>query len=365
MDWFKPLVENCSLHEKFRYIMKEPGYIAEKKIIEDWIKDFNLKDGEYKTVKEFQTTFHSVFWELYITQIIKNCDGTIDPGCASPDFLMRKGDEKVWIEAVVANSGQGRPEESSRTREDCFGDNDINKIMDESIVRFANSFLSKFHKYKTKYKDKIGDTPFVIAISDFSQPQYGQGFYYPPLAALYNSYFDPEDKKDLLIYSQDDHEDNEYKYIEEIPKYNIDGAPIPLGFFNDPTYEDVSGVLYSCTLTLGKLTSLCEKYDSPIKFISDLFVGKRVVGINRDDTTIFSFKQDEANESLADGLFYFHNPHAKIKIENDFFEQKGITFFDFDENDLMIKISPYQIMGILKRRYCIYEKDIEKYIAPV
>lgn len=243
----------------------------------------------------------------------------------SPDFLLEHKEKgnKYAIEAVIANfSKENIGCEQYRSTEDVYGDHDIYKIIEDSIPRITNAIDSKSKLYQEKYskKEDIRSIPYIIALHDYSQINYGQVSFYSMLCVLYNAMYDPEDKLDLKILCEDNF-NTEYKYREYFIKQN--GSEIHMGLFGDDKYSHVSGVLFSHTLSLGKLTSLCEKHFPFDKFI----VTERLSGIE-----MLRYSNSEPDETIVDGLFLFINPFAKNSIDIDSFISEGMTIISYDED---------------------------------
>lgn len=69
---------------------------------------------------------------------------------------------------------------------------DFYDVLDEAIVRDSNAITSKYKKYKNEYSkcDWVDtDRPYVIAISSYSQVNYGREYIYPMMALLYGMYY--------------------------------------------------------------------------------------------------------------------------------------------------------------------------------
>jgi len=85
VDLFKIQVDENKLHSHFIYLLKD-----EQKPIRDilmkWAKDFEDRDNKFS--KEFQTTFNSSFWELYLYQVFKELDMRVDFSKPAPDFTV-------------------------------------------------------------------------------------------------------------------------------------------------------------------------------------------------------------------------------------------------------------------------------------
>ncbi|MGL1294667.1 YecA family protein [Vibrio parahaemolyticus] len=320
-------LEDGKYHNKFSMLCTEPTYRIEKDIISDWAKNFQDKDGKF--VNEFQTTFHSSFWELYLNKAFHEMGFSIDfdPKHYAPDFILN-GEDGFNVEAVVSNiKANGNPE-SSRTYEHLLqnlmefsSDEEFSSIIDEAIVRHSNSIQSKLIKYighsengkiKKGYRDLswVDETkPFVIALASYDQIEYGKESFYSMLALLYGIYFSPENYR--------------YELKESIKKPGTD-SDIKLGIFKDESFSDISAVIFTCNLTLGKLTSLAISQGMPslkssilIKLL-DEYIGEdfiRSIPMEVTPTT---------PESLFDGLYIFHNPKAKIKLSSEKFSQSKI-----------------------------------------
>lgn len=63
IDLFTLQVSEDKLHYNFKEILNEPQpYVGE--LLQSWTNGFFDRDNKF--VKEFQTTFNSSFWELYL-----------------------------------------------------------------------------------------------------------------------------------------------------------------------------------------------------------------------------------------------------------------------------------------------------------
>lgn len=314
LDLFKTIseIKDEDLHPKFKQLRDNPSLVNEKLTLLDWTDEFIDRDN--KIIKEFQTTFHSSFWEFYLFRIFKELGFVIDFTNDRPDFII-KLPEKIFIEAVVSNIKKDGRDEASRDLEDILSmivpphkQIDFSQVLNESIVRNSNAILSKSSKYIEKYikcswVDEM--SPFVIALSSYDQVNYGREHFYPMLALLYGFYFNPTldtyEKKESILK----------------PETN---SPIPLGMFRDKSFEHISAIIFSCTVTLGKLTSLS---------ISNGQCNGQPNGVMniRHDYEYPHYKiqvvSQDNPEYLSDGLFVFHNPYAKNKLSTEIFKSSN------------------------------------------
>jgi hypothetical protein len=325
LDLFKkiPEIPEDKLHPKFKILRDNVSMEGERKILIDWTDEFIDRDN--KIVSEFQTTFHSSFWEFYLFRFFIDSGFQIDFSHNRPDFMITLPIE-INIEAIVSNIKQdGRPE-STRNFDDIFAiienpfiKEDYCELLNESIVRNSNAILSKSNKYidgYSKCKWIKQDTPFIIALSSYDHVNYGREYYYPLLALLYGLYFNPETKS--------------FDVITEIMKPGTT-SPIPVGLFTNSNMEHISATLFSCTVTFGKLTSLSISQSN-----SDLQMNK-VINIRNDYEPPFYKIQEvsaENPEELSDGLFIFHNPYAKVKLSKDTFKNTNVFQVTFDNRKL-------------------------------
>ena len=105
-------LDDSKLHQKFKQLRDdELSYSGARKILQGWIDGFVDRDNKF--VKEFQTTFHSVLWELYIYAILKELNFSIDFSKQYPDFIVTSPYE-FNIECVVSEIKADGPKEDKR-----------------------------------------------------------------------------------------------------------------------------------------------------------------------------------------------------------------------------------------------------------
>lgn len=305
-----------TIHPKFNDLNTQFGYRGAKEIIASWGEDFHDKDNKAKT--EFQTTFHSTFWELYLHAVFKEMGFFTSQQYDRPDFIINKPVE-LYVEAVVSEISKDGLPEKLRTLEDVERNlypistrEEFAHLIDEAIVRHSNSFFSKLKKYRGfEKKDKLirgyieldwvsPDKPYIIAICSYDQIAYGREFIYSMFALLYGKYFDPLTKS--------------YSNKSSIKKPGTD-SDIKLGLFNDASCNDVSAIIFSNTLTLGKLASLHKSKN----YSSDIILNIR----HFPDEPKFRLHEvtQENPEILLDGLYVFHNPYASNPLDIQIFSQ--------------------------------------------
>lgn len=330
------MMNDEKIHPKYKLLNNNMQLLCQRHILEGWSDGFVDRDG--KALHEFQTTFHSMFWEFFIHQLIKDMNLKIDFSKNRPDFIVKdtSGNDLFYIEAVVSEIKEdGRPEHT-RNIDDTLNQirpiwklPNFNEIMDEGIVRASNSISKKLKKYDQYKKLAWVDEskPYIVAVSSYAQVNYGNEAHFAILALLYGYYLS---KDDGLSYDK----------VDSILKPNTT-SEIDLNIFSDSKYADISAVLFSSKVTLGKLAHLSSSEDMPCTMMD------ANISVYQDDTEPFfrAVVIDEDNpERLEDGVILFHNPNAKVPLDKDYFRELGVTQMYIENGKLEIDaVSPLLI----------------------
>lgn len=322
IDLFKDLkLPAEKLHPKF-VLLNGLMLANEREILMSWTDGFVDRDN--KIVKQFQTTFHSSFWEFYLHHFFKEQRFSVDYSHARPDFIVT-APEKFYVEAVVANVKETGRQKATRGLEDIldnlippFLQNDFEEQMNEAIVRYSSAIQTKINKLEKEYRTLSWvdhNKPFVIALSSYAQVNYGKEYFYPMFALLYGLFYDPITK--------------DYSQREHINKPGTTST-INVALFDDPAFENVSAIIFSCTVTTGKLTSLSKSQGKS---------STQTVLIIREEYEFPHYMLQDVNpespEIHADGLFIFHNPNAKVKLSPATFAESGALQIMLDEDGVL------------------------------
>jgi len=165
MHLFSPIIDTAHQHPNFRNVLSRANGF-DMDVVNDWAKDFVDRDGKF--VREFQTTFNSSFWELYLFAVLKKYGMAVDFSKPSPDFFLPE--QGINIEAVVASNADREIPEYQRSSS--VPPPDLNEFNRQAIVRLSNSLTSKHKKYLDTYSslEHVRDKPFVIAVASFDRP---------------------------------------------------------------------------------------------------------------------------------------------------------------------------------------------------
>jgi len=319
LDLFSISLPEQRLHPLFK-MLADARHLPERHVIESWAEGFSDRDGKF--VNEFQTTFESSFWELYIHACLKEFGASINFSHYAPDFVVEQP-EAFCVEATIAAPAAGG--QSAFGYDAAAVPNDFNAFNAQAAIRIANSISTKLKKYRSSYSNlsHAKDRPFVLAIGAFDRPFAHFASNRPPVAALFGLNYDEEA---AIALGPD---------ATEIPNYVVsgalkqNGAPVPLGLFLDETAHEVSAVIYSCLASWGKVRALADNPDamsiyrtlhpSPQGIIPEIRVAKK-----RDYT-----------EHLVDGLYVFHNPFASHPLDpQTFYHPRAANVFLNEDGSL-------------------------------
>lgn len=317
MKLFDPIVEESRQHPIFRRLLSENNQF-DRAVLNHWAEGF--VDRDKKFVIEFQTTFESCFWELYLFAVLKQYRMEVDFTKDRPDFSIPS--LGVNIEAVVASHEQGGlPAYGAGPPE---VPDDLNEFNRKSIIRLANAFTSKHKKFISEYAQlpHVGGRPFVIAIAAFDRPASFLTCQRGIEALLYDYYVDEEaflseiaDDAQLIGYTPG-----------SVRKDN--GSAIPLGAFTSDTYKEISAVIFSSAASWGKMRALSQDPNAASMFHT---LRLNTHSVFPHQTVV---RKSEHRESLLDGLRIYHNPHAIHPLDPAVFRHLPDVFQAFvDERD--------------------------------
>jgi hypothetical protein len=291
-------------------------------VIADWA--MGLQDRDNKFVKEFQTTFNSSFWELYLFACLKHVGFSVDFNYHAPDFVASKGDDLVCIEAVIASHAEGTLPEWDEEAKLKVKEPDRKKLIETAVPRLANALASKCKLYRDKYSqlEHVKKRPFIIAIAPFEQPL----FFLQTDQAMRNVLYQydvpiskpvPEENRRIIF---------GLEYVEFFTKPN--GTKIELGFFLDDRMKEVSAVLFSNIATWGKVRAMNADPNPNILFGSKRF---NEHGLKPHQKLV---RKRDYLESLLDGVHIFLNPHAETPLPASMLNWPDVEYHSVTEDGL-------------------------------
>jgi hypothetical protein len=299
VDLFTPLFAEKQLHPNFRPLLKKRS-AANRAILDKWAGGFADRDGKF--VQEFQTTFNSAFWELYIFACCKELGFNVNFRFSSPDFVIDNFHNEFCIEAVIASNAQDEVAEWER---DLKVRPDPEDVLKTATVRLSNAIHTKYAKYQDSYKtmEHVKKRPFVIALGPFEQPYF---------------YIQNDHAIRQVLYSYD-RIGVGGKHLFKRTVNKARGAPIELGLFTSAQMPEISAVLFSNTATMGKLDALNAEMNE-LMFFSALRFNTR-----GSQPFLQKASKVDYRESLLDGLYVFHNSYALYPLPSRYFDHPDIT----------------------------------------
>lgn len=306
MKLFDPVVPEKRQHPIFKMILAD-CYAPERAVMQGWAEGFIDRDGKF--VQEFQMSFESGLWELYLYAALKEWKLPVDLSHHAPDFVVG-GAIPFGLEATIAAPAMGGKPAYGYSAQDI--PDDFTEFNIQATLRVCNSFTGKVKRFREYYShlSHMRDKPFVIAIASFDRPMAHLSAARPVTAAFYGLYHDeaatPHDAKDVVSYN-----------ISAVPKN--DNVNIGVGLFCDDSYSDVSAVVHSSLATWGKLRALADNPDA--KTIYTTFHPAK--GQLRPE--IRHARKCDYVEHLLDGLYVLHNPFAKRPLPKGLFDHPRIA----------------------------------------
>jgi hypothetical protein len=295
MDLFTTKIDQSKQHPIFQKIL-DKVYAPERALLSEWAVGHKDEDGKF--VQEFQTTFESSLWELYLNAATKAWGMKADITVASPDFVIT-APTRFCIEATIAAPPQGGKPAFGYAASDI--PDDFSEFNRAASLRICNSFSAKVKRYREYYTNlpHVAGHPFVIAIAAFDRPLAHLAAGRPVIAAMYGLYHD---------------EAATARDADKVVSYNVSAAAktetvnVPLGLFCDDTFADVSAVIFSSLATWGKVRALADNPSANTVYTT----------FHPRETDLYAeirraLKRDY-REHLFDGMYVLHNPFATRPI---------------------------------------------------
>jgi hypothetical protein len=357
MDLFTPLVDKNRLHPLFKRIVGNEKYKATIPVINRWANGLlGRKQEANKFIKEFQTTFNSSLWELYLNQSFIELGFEIDYSKESPDFNLKDSKGRyVNVEAVTANNQLNESDEYYTEQSFSASVATENKdFLDQSTIKLIGKlkdkrdlFIGKNNK-KHPYSslDWVKGKPFVVAVAPFDNHL---SFVQNNMAinrVLYGINPPKGDSISTMVIDKISH------------IVNKNGKKIDLGIFTNDSYKEISAVIFSTTGMFGKAVvqagisnfiratryrqmerSVFLKQEGIEKLGTshtqfskgnDLFSMRFLDGNLVCGSDMFLYDSANHVESHLDGLHVYYNPFAETPLDKDIFDAYELTQNDYD-----------------------------------
>jgi len=313
LDLFTPIADENKQHPIFKMMLQEQ-YQPERDVLTSWANGFEDRDGKF--IYEFQTTFESSMWELYIHEFLKHLGAEIDFSHHAPDFVAELA-QQITIEATIAAPPHGGEPAAGHGQK--YPPQDFSEFNRQSAIRISNSLSAKIKKLRSSYSKlkHVEERPHVIALASFDQPFAHYAANRSIVAVLYGIYFDEENtiatRSNKFI-----------KYPVEAVVKN-ENVNVPVGLFTTDEYRDVSAVIYSSLATWGKIRAVADNPDAMTVYNTL----HPPLGDSMIPEIRFS-KKSEYFENIADGLHILHNPYAERPLDISVFNHERVAQYFLD-----------------------------------
>lgn len=293
---FKPIAQQDALNPTFSVLAESNGYSPAREIIKEIAYTFEDPDGNY--LQQFQTTgFDARLWELYLYAVLHELGFEMDRTHKAPDYVCFGFGLTVIVEATTANSIQ--PKDSVKV-----ANLKQRELEDFIAITFGSALYSKLQKRYWE-KEHVKGHALVLAVADFRRSE--DLGYCAPLLMQY-------------LYGLRQHVDEGVFSFSSIKEHTFGGKTIPSGFFNLPDAENISAILFSDHGTISKFNRMGKIAGFGDPSVIMVRVGERFP--TRDSEAPEPFRalvEVTYRETWTEGIWIFHNPHAKIHLERDLF----------------------------------------------
>jgi len=241
LDLFEPRFPEAKLHDHFRLICSDPAYAKVLPVIQSWATGLLDRKGEsHKFIKEFQSTFNSSMWELYLNRAMGDLGCSMDYSKSSPDFVVRgPGNYEFNIEAVISDQPPSALHQKTFTYQYLKIRGALKliaKIRDKlNLYRGANG---KKHPYSSL--SHVRGRPFIIAIAPFDSNI---------------SLFQNNELINMVLFGiappvLTGPDRGKQERIGSL--LTPSGSPVKMGIFTNDSFKEISAVFFSTVGTFGK-----------------------------------------------------------------------------------------------------------------
>lgn len=313
LDFFTPVVHENKQHPYFKLFQSMKHWVCARGILSEMMKGYVDIDGNF--VKDFQSAgFDARLWELYLHAYFKEEGFYIERPKPAPDFLISRGNDRVYVEAVTVGPTVGDPTPGPgvglpalRGSEEAAALN-----MDKIPIKFGSPLYSKLKK-KYWTRPEVKGLPLIFAIADFHENQSmtwtGPGLW-RYLYGLEHSYSHDE-KGNLVVENR------------KIEQHQFEGKAIPSGFFSQPNSEHVSAILFSSSGTMSKFNrmGLLAGFggDVVVKMVRLASYHDHDPNAVRPIVRVEEVEPGQYTETWSEGITMFHNPNALHPVDDDSF----------------------------------------------
>ncbi|MCC3705152.1 hypothetical protein LLR08_21615 [Rouxiella badensis] len=353
MNLFKVIRTGTPICDEFKTILEDPYYQPVHKVLQGWGEGLLERVGEQrKFIVEFQTTFNSSFWELYLNKVFMELGYSVDYTKDRPDFCITTPEGHEFnVEAVISDRSKVLTKDEEEMDEETYVQHSTIKLIGK--LKDKKDLFTGSEKKKNSYSslEHVKGKPFVIAIAPFDSK----------MSLSQNNTMINRVLFGIEVPDMNDFTVGKQRTVNSIFKPN--DAKIEVGIFTNDSYKEISAIIFSTTGTLGKamiesgtgrlVRSTRFKTMGMNEFISKEGMknkGRQVHRLSRYNYLITNrmlngdlvFGSDTSvchssdwTETHLDGLHIYYNPFATTPLDPKIFKAKEIThnFYDIDRQE--------------------------------
>ncbi|RML53153.1 hypothetical protein ALQ93_02546 [Pseudomonas syringae pv. pisi] len=349
VDLFETSLPQEKLHRGFQ-MLSQPHWVPARSIMTEMMRHFVDVDGNF--VEQFQTTaFDSRTWELYLYAALLELGLFISKKHEAPDFEVRRGRTKVFIEAVtVGPSPNDSPLPPPTDLPLLRSVEEVRELQKtRAPIRFGSALYSKLNR-KNKYWDleHVKGHPFIFSVADFHEDQSMTWTSPALLEYLYavSHDFVYDDAGQLVIHPL------------KIETHEYQGKVIPSGYFFQPGAENVSAVLFSASGTISKFNRMGRLAGFGL---ANQLIFRWGMKHRHDpnaampDPFFIQIEPGVTTETWAEGLSMFHNHSAKYPVDPNMFP--GIAHHWYEDGQIKSLLPSFHVHNSFTWNFLVTEDD--------
>lgn len=379
MNLFETNIPDAKLHQYFKILKNESNLSNVREVLQSWGEGLLQRKGEGKKfLNEFQTTFNSSFWELYLNKVFSEMGLIIDYSKNSPDFCLTTANGyRFNVEAVISDRNKDDPPISNESH-----------FKEISTLRLSGKIKDKRDLYigsnnkKTPYSslEHVANKPFVIAITPFDSDK----------SLMQNNEMINRVLFGIDTPNKDSLAHGRQKTISSITKKS--GADVKLGIFTDDSHKEISAVIFSTTGTFGKAliesgsariirsnryrtgnghrhgdkpplnqTSIKAYGNGNLNYLAEMRTNSSGQLWGSDISVCHS---KHHKENIFDGIHVYYNPYATHPLDTNIFYPKEIThnFYNTEDN---IPIQNHPDGALVSRQVYELSQKVYDYLISV
>lgn len=310
INLFSEVISEQKQHPYFKILKGDVSHRAAKELMLEIEKFYTDIDGNF--IEQFQSLngFDSRLWEIYLFAFLAEERFEVLRDFDRPDFMVRKGEHEIAIEAVIVDRKKDKPPMTSQANVKSIEETRKENSNDMPL-RFGSALFTKLQK---KYWNlpHVKGKPIILAIADFHD-DLSMTWSFPAIIDMLYGY-----KHNFYYASDGTLVINPTKILDYTKE---SGAKISPGFFFQPEAENISGVIFSSTATLAKFNRIGKEAGFGSKKVTIVRVGTcHKHDPNASVPEPFMYEVDEnGSETWAEGTSLYHNPKAVIPIDKELF----------------------------------------------